>query len=644
MVRISTKASARRSAARFGSLLTAGLVTLASAQAAGAAAPERVDLRPLHGPGGKVVELKAPKGGATALVFYSSECPISNAYTPTLNALASAYKPDRVRLVGVCVDPDLSDADVATHAKDFGMTYPVVRDRSGSLAAKVGATVTPETFVVDSDGRIRYHGRIDDQFAARQKANANPATHELRDALAAVLGGREIPNPFVAAVGCPLPDVPKAAPTYARDVARIIQANCQECHRKGQVGPFALETFEQAKKRADDLAAVAVDRSMPPWKPVPGFGLTFKHERSLSEADVATLAAWAAAGAPEGDPADLPAAPKWADDWALGTPDLVIEPQETFQVPAEGHDIYRCFVIPTNLPKDVYISAIEYRPGNRKVVHHMLSYVDVSGEARKRDAADPGLGYECFSGPEVEVHGDLGGWAPGNEPSALPDGVGRALPKGADVIVQIHYHASGKRETDRSRIGLHVARKPIKQTLQWSAAADMGLKIAPGETSHESTAGWPVPVDLVAYAVTPHMHLLGRDMTMSVTYPDGKNVDLVKIADWDFNWQNTYYFKEPLDLPKGSVVKLVAHFDNSADNPRNPNKPPRPIKWGEATTDEMSIGFIAVTKKGQDLTKPGEKDDLAEIFQKQREEGRKKYEEESKKRAAEAKAAKPKAD
>jgi thiol-disulfide isomerase/thioredoxin len=618
-------------------------LSLLAAGTAPAARAGRGALRPLPGPDGQTVEIKAPDGGATALVFYSSECPISNAYSPTLNRLAAEFPPEKVRFVGVCVDPDLSDADVAAHAKDFGLKFPVARDRDGVLAAKVGAEVTPEAVVLDGGGRVRYRGRIDDQFVLRRPGgrNPSPATHELRDALAAVLDGKEPAVKTVKAVGCPIPEPeikPAAAPTFAKDVARIIQKNCQECHRKGQVGPFPLETYEQARKRADDIATVAEDRAMPPWKPVPGVGPKFKHDRSLSTADIATLSAWAEAGAPMGDPSDMPPPVEWKDDWMLGTPDLVVEPSEDFSIPADGPDIYRCFVIPTNLPKDVYVSAIEYRPGNRRVVHHMLAYVDTTGEARKRDAKDPGPGYECFSGPEVEITGDLGGWAPGNEPSRLPDGIGRSLPKGADVIVQVHYHPDGKPETDRSRIGLHFSRKPVKQALHWSAAADFRLKIPAGDSNFEARAGWPVPVDLEAWAVTPHMHMLGRDMAMSVTYPDGRSVDLVKIGDWDFGWQNTYYFEKPIDLPKGSVLKIVAHYDNSADNPRNPNKPPKEVSWGEATTDEMCIGFIAVTKKGQDLTQPGAKDDLRDIFMAQRREAEKRYREEAQKRAGEAKA------
>jgi hypothetical protein len=294
-----------------------------------------------------------------------------------------------------------------------------------------------------------------------------------------------------------------------------------------------------------------------------------------------------------------------------------------FQVPASGADIYRCFVVPTNLPDDVYVSGIEYRPGNRKVVHHILAYVDTKGDARKKDEAEPGPGYSCFSGPGIEIHGDLGGWAPGSEATELDEGIGRSLPKGADVVVQIHYHPSGKEETDRSRIGLKFSRKPVRQIFHWNAALNTEMTLPYGESNTEIRASWTVPVDVLAHAVVPHMHLLGKDMLMTATYPDGRTIDLIRIDDWDFNWQYSYYFEKPLELPKGSVVNVVAHFDNSDGNPRRPKElGKKDVKWGEATVDEMCIGFVGVTKKDQDLTRPGEKDDLLDLFKNQRDERR----------------------
>jgi len=610
-------------------------LALAVLAAAALAAPPAE--RSLRTTDGKTLTLAAPASGATALVFCSSECPISNAYSPTLNALAAEFPDSKLKLVGVFLDPDLTDARLAEHAAEYQLKFPVAADRRGALARKLGVKVTPEAVVLDAKGEVRYRGRIDDQFAARRVKTARPMTHELRDAIAALLDGREVAVAAVKAVGCPIPDPgPVAdgdeAPTYANRVAAILQKNCLECHRRGQVGPFPLETFEQARKRADDIAAVVEDRRMPPWKAAPQDYPRFKHDRSLAEGDISTLVAWAEAGSPEGDSSWLPTPPPPSGDWALGTPDLIVEVPGDFEVPASGDDVYRCFVIPTALTEDHYLSAIEYQPGNRRVVHHMLGYVDTTGKARERDSAEEGLGYTCFSGPGIEIHGDLGGWAPGNEPSRLPDGVGRFLPRQSDVVVQIHYHPSGKTETDRSRIGLHFSRKPVKQTLHWSAAIKFDLKIPAGASNFEARAEWPVPVDVEALAVTPHMHMLGSDMRLWVTFPDGRDQDLITIADWDFGWQNTYYFEEPITLPKGTVLKLVAHYDNSEANPSNPNKPPKLVTWGEATFDEMCIGFIALTKRGQDLTRPGEKDDLRQIIDKQFEEFRKHREREARKR------------
>jgi hypothetical protein len=611
---------------------------LTTAHAADRPVPSRMALRGLDG---RRVSLTAPAGGVTALVFYSTECPISNSYSPTLNALVDAFAAKPVKWLGVCVDPDLSDSEVEAHARDFGLKMPVVRDRRGSTARKLGAKVTPEAFVIDSQEHVRYHGRIDDQFAARQKRNANPSGSELKDAIAAVLSGKDVKAAEVEAVGCPLPEVdePKTSPTYCKDVAPILQKNCQECHRPGQVGPFPLETYEQARKRASDISAVVEDRKMPPWKAAPHFGVPFKDARTLSDRDIATLVAWVDADAPLGNPADLTANPKFPDEWQLGPPDLIVDTGAEFTVPASGEDIYRCFVVPSGLVDDKFVSAVEFRPGNRSVVHHILAYVDVSGKARERDQADPGPGYSCFGGPGEPIHGGLGGWAPGNLPRHLDEGIGRPLPKNSDIIIQVHYHPRGKPETDRSKLGIYFSKKPVKQSLHWSVVINPGLELPPGQSNTEVKAAWEVPIDVVAHSVSPHMHLLGHDMQIAVKFPDGHVQDLIKIDDWDFNWQYTYYFEKPLDIPKGSVVYLVSHYDNSASNPRNPNHPPKLVKWGEATTDEMCIGFLGVTKKGQDLTKPGEKDDFIDILRKQGEELREKFE--KRRREAEANAKKP---
>jgi hypothetical protein len=408
----------------------------------------------------------------------------------------------------------------------------------------------------------------------------------------------------------------KATPTFTRDVLPILQQRCQQCHRRDHVGPFALETYDQARKRADDIASVAGDRSMPPWKPVSGVGPRLKHDPSLTKEQLALLEAWADAGAPRGEEKDSPLPKKFTDGWVLGKPDLVLEMPEEFEVPASGPDLYRCFVIPSGLRRDAHISAVEYQPGNRRVVHHLMAFLDSTGAGRDRDAADPGPGYTSYSGASVEVEGDLGGWAAGNVPHHLPDGIGRPVAAGSDVLLQVHYHPTGKPEKDRTRLGIYFSRKPVKQTLHWANATNDTFRLPPGQSNIEVKATWNVPVDVEALGVTPHMHQLGRDFRMSVTFPGGKTRDLIYIESWDPNWQNTYFFEKQITLPRGSIVKVVAHYDNSA-HPRNPHQPPQLVGWGPEASDEMCVGYIGIVKKGQDLTQPGARDDLFEILARQ---------------------------
>jgi len=410
---------------------------------------------------------------------------------------------------------------------------------------------------------------------------------------------------------------PAAAPTYAKDVAPILQAKCQNCHRRNQAGLFALETYEQARKRASDIATVVLSESMPPWQPARGVGPALKHDLSLTLAEIDALAAWADAGAPQGDPKHLPPPRRFAEGWAHGAPDLVLEPVEDFSIPASGPDTYRCFVLPTNLSRDVYVTMLDFQPANPRVVHHITAFLDISGEARKRDEAEAGPGYTSFSGPGIRNFDMLVFWAAGHEPIPLPEGIGLRLPRQVDVILQIHYHPTGKPETDRTRLGVYLARRPIKQALHWNAAQNFEFRIPPGAANAEVRASWFVPVELEAVAVSPHMHLLGKDMKISVAYADGRSVDLISIPEWDPDWQGTYHFRERVRLPRGSTVHVVAHYDNSA-HPRNPNRPPRPVSWGHAADDEMCDGFIAVVKANQDLTRPRSVDDLGILFAQQR--------------------------
>lgn len=385
------------------------------------------------------------------------------------------------------------------------------------------------------------------------------------------------------------------SPTFTKHVAPILWKNCASCHRPGEVGPFSLLTYDDAAKRASFLADITADRRMPPWKAEPNFG-HFNDERILSDADIKTLREWAKAGAPEGDKKDLPTPPQFVEGWQLGTPDLILEMPEEFEVPADGPDIYRCFVLPIPTTENRTVAAAEFRPGNRRVVHHAIMYLDANGAGRQKDAKDPGPGYTSFGGPGVLPTGGLGGWAPGAMPRKLPEGTGKFLRKGSDMLLQLHYHPDGKPAKDRSMVGIYFTKQPATTIVGGLAILNTRLSIPAGEKRHQVSAkSEALPCDVNLLGLGPHMHLLGREMKVTAKKPNGDVEPLFWTKDWDFNWQGSYGYAKPVRLPKGSVIEVEATYDNSADNPHNPNSPPKRVTWGEQTTDEMCLVSIMLT-------------------------------------------------
>jgi hypothetical protein len=323
-----------------------------------------------------------------------------------------------------------------------------------------------------------------------------------------------------------------------------------------------------------------------------------------SATEIASIRDWVAAGAPEGDPNDLPPARQWPETWALGAPDVVLAPERSFEVPSSDRDLYHCFVIPTRFAEDRYLSAVEFAPGNRQIVHHVLTYLDTTGASAALDQADPGSGYTCFGGPGFAPTGGIGGWAPGARPEVDPDGVGVLLPAGARVVMQVHYHNRRPgAESDRTKIGLHFATKPVNKRARWIPVLTPTFLIPAEAPRHEVRAAYVIPLgrDLHAIGISPHMHLLGREMKVTATSPDGTVQPLIYIDDWDFHWQGIYTFARPVPLPAGTRIDVEAVYDNSSANRRNPSAPPRDVKWGEETTDEMCIAFVRVTVDAEQL-------------------------------------------
>jgi mono/diheme cytochrome c family protein len=390
--------------------------------------------------------------------------------------------------------------------------------------------------------------------------------------------------------------LPNPVPTFNKDIAPIVYQNCAICHRPGEVAPFSLLTYQDAAKRAKLIAAVTERRYMPPWKAEHGYG-EFSNERRLTDQQIAMIRAWADGGAPEGDSVK-PQPPVFADGWLGGQPDKVLTFPSKFALAADGPDRFQCFVLPTNLDRDMFISGVEFRPENRRVVHHALVFLDASNTARTRASADGS--YPCFGGPGFQG-ALIGGWAPGSVPVANTEPGVRPVPKGSDLVVQIHYHPSGKPEMDQSSLGLKLSDRPGSAGRTAIILFNRRINITPGDSHYVVTASLAMPRDVELTGIAPHAHYLGKEMKITAQLPDGSEKPLIWIKDWDFNWQGAYQYAKPIHLPKGTRVSLEYIYDNSPNNPRNPANPPVRVRWGEQTSDEMAVAFLAVSLPPEEL-------------------------------------------
>jgi thiol-disulfide isomerase/thioredoxin len=585
-------------------LTLAGMFFALAANASPTTAPttQALEVAPLHAVDldGHVVNPQSADQPATGIVVLAPECPICRKYIPRLNELAKEQT-----IIGVVSDPTLKRAQVKAFADEYKIAFPVVFDTSGEIARWLKPTRTPEAFVIDAKGAIAYRGRIDDSFAAVGQPNEHAKSNDFADALLAVANGKPVSMAKTEAVGCIFEAWEHRGAsekvTYTRDIAPILIANCVGCHREGQVAPFTLTSYTDASKRAKQIAEVTGNHYMPPWKPLPQ-AIHFAGERGLTADQIAMLEKWADAGAPEGDPSELPPMPKFNSGWTLGEPDLVVEMPEAYTVPASGRDVYRAFVAKIDVPADKMVAGFEFRPGAPTVVHHCLLYLDSSGAARKKDEADPAPGYKSFGGPGFLTTGSLGGWAPGAMPYLLPDGSGRFLAKNSDLVLQIHYHPDGKEHSDRSSVAIYFQKKPITHIVSSLMIGTGDINIDPGDANYKRSATFTLPIDTTVVGIVPHMHLVGREMSVTATKPDKSVVQLINIDDWDFRWQDQYRYAEQIKLPAGTRIDLTARYDNSAANPDNPNDPPKTVKHGEQTTDEMCLCFVTyMTSNPKDI-------------------------------------------
>lgn len=386
--------------------------------------------------------------------------------------------------------------------------------------------------------------------------------------------------------------------TFARDIAPIVYKNCAPCHRPGEAGPFSLLTYRDVKSHARQIADVTRRRYMPPWAPQTGFG-NFLDERRLSDAQIRLIATWAAQGAPEGMASETPPVPKFTAGWQLGPPDLILDAQAAHTLPASGPDVYWNFIFPAGVEKTRYVRAIEIRPGETRVVHHANLYVDRARSARRQEIAEgrgfPGMDVVIDRNISEPDDGHFLFWKPGGAPYVEPDGFSWRLDPGNDLVLNAHLQPTGKPEQVRPSIGLYFTDKPPEKfPMLVELEHDGALEIPPGNSDFVVSDDFRLPFDLDVLAVYPHAHYLGHVLEGYATLPDGQRKWLIRIPDWDPNWQAAYHYREPVFLPKNTVISMRYHYDNSAANPRNPNSPPKLVEGGNQATDEMGHLWLQV--------------------------------------------------
>jgi Flp pilus assembly protein TadD len=407
--------------------------------------------------------------------------------------------------------------------------------------------------------------------------------------------------------------------TTFTDVAPIIWSRCGPCHRPGQVAPFSLLTYDDVRRRAELVATVTARRLMPPWKPLAGHG-SFSDERRLTDDELARLQRWIADGAPEGNRASLPSLPAFASGWQLGTPDLIVSMPVAFEVPPDGGDVFRTFVVPIPTDRARFVRGLEFRPDNARVVHHANLGIDRTKSSRALDARDPAPGY---SGGMVQdaryPEGQLLGWTPGQAAHPVPDGMQWRLEPGSDLVMQLHLQSSGKREQLIVSVALYFTDAQPRRVPVGLRLGSETIDIPAGDARFLVQDQYVLPVDVNVIAIQPHAHNLARAVRATATLPDGRVVPLIGIDDWDFRWQDVYRYAEPLALPRGSTIAMSFSYDNSAANPRNPHQPPTRVVWGQNTTDEMGDLWLQIVPQkasdfaalSQDVRRKAHSEDLA---------------------------------
>lgn len=564
-----------------------------------AASPSRGEIRLVDLDGRQVDPFAATSARATAFVFTTTDCPIANRYAPEIVRLHARFAAQGIRFWLVYANPSESPDAIRDHVRTFGYTLPVLRDLQHDLVRHLAVTVTPEAALVARDGRTVYRGRIDNRYVDFGIARPQATRREFEEALQAIVSGTAVPVATTQAVGCIVADFKPV--TFARDIAPIVHDRCAGCHRPGGTAPFSLLTYHDVRQRATQVAAVTARRFMPPWNAESDVG-TFIGQKRLSDAEIAIIRRWVDEGAAEGDPRLLPRPPSFADGWHLGTPDLVVTTAEPFVLQAEPTDVFRIFVIRLPVDRPRYVTGLEFRPGNARVVHHANIRLDHTSTSRQLDARDPRPGYDgLMARSAVYPEGHFLGWTPGQIAPLVPGDMAWRLDPGTDLVVQLHMQPSGAAEVVQPVIGLFFGNEPPTRTPTILRLGSQGIDIPPGEPRYTISDAYVLPTDVVLHALQPHAHYRLREVTGTATLPDGTERMLIRIRDWDFRWQHVYRLTQPIPLPKGTRLSMRYTYDNSPDNPRNPQLPPQRVFWGQRSFDEMGdLWFQFVSASDRD--------------------------------------------
>lgn len=534
---------------------------------------------------GKTISLNDfEKHPVVVVAFTGTECPLAKLYGPRLQSLQEKYRDQNVAFIGINSNRQDTLTEIAAWARRHEITFPVLKDSGSTAADLFGAIRTPEVYVLDSERKVRYQGRIDDQYGIGIVRDEAEKTW-LVDAIDDLLKGESPEVTSVESVGCHIGRVktpnPESPVTYSNQISRIFRDHCVECHRAGEIGPFTLTNYEEAVGWAEMIREVVKQKRMPPWHADPNHG-SFSNDCSLTKEQIAQIDLWVRNGAPEGDPTDLPDPKTFVEGWQLPRePDLIVNMRKTpFRVAAEGEIKYQNFTVDPGFTEDMYVSAAEIIPGNRSVVHHILVFARQPGERFKIGAG----------GGEFLV-----GYVPGSRFKPLPQGMAKLVPKGSKLHFQVHYTPIGIEQEDLSKVGL-IFSKPeaVTEIVITQNAVQARFRIPPHDSNYEVKArSATAPADVKLLSLMPHMHLRGKSFAYTLVKPDNTREMLLDVPAYDFNWQTAYRLAEPITVSAGSYIECVAHYDNSENNLANPD-PSKTVGWGDQTYDEMMIGYFDV--------------------------------------------------